>query len=69
MAEVIGVRFETAGRVYYFDAMALDLAVGDRVVVDTEGGRREAVVAIAPHQVIYSDLRGPLSPVLEKVDP
>ena len=68
MAELTGVRFETAGRVHYFDATALDLAVGDRVVVETEAGPREAVVVITPRQVIYSDLRGPLSPVLEKLD-
>ena len=45
-----------------------DLTVGDRVLVETDSGPREAVVAIAPAQVLYSDLRGKLAPVLRKVD-
>ena len=43
-------------------------AVGDRVVVETEGGPVEGVVVIAPRQVLYSELRGPLDPVLRKLD-
>ena len=65
---IVGVRFMPAGRVRYFDPGEQDLDVDDRVVVETEGGPREAIVAIAPRQVLFSELRGPLEPVLHKVD-
>lgn len=68
MPSIVGVRFARAGRVHYFDAGSMDLAVGERVLVEAEGGPREAEVVIAPRQLLYSELRGPLSPVLQRVD-
>ena len=65
---IVGVRFTSAGLVRYFDPGEQDLDVDDRIVVETEGGPREGVVAIAPRQVLFSELRGPLVPVLHKVD-
>ena len=56
------------GRVRYFDPGEQDLDIDDRVLVETESGPREAVVAIAPRQVLFSELSGPLAPVLDKVD-
>ncbi|GAF87026.1 unnamed protein product, partial [marine sediment metagenome] len=38
MAEVIGIRFKRAGRVYYFDPAGIDLEVNDHVVVKTARG-------------------------------
>lgn len=67
MAEVVGVRFTKAGRVCYFDPGAHDLSICDRVLVETDDGRREGEVVIAPGQVAYSDLRGPMDPVLQKL--
>ena len=64
MAQVVGVRFGRSGRVHYFDPAGHELAVGDLVVVETDEGPREGRVVIAPGQVLRSDLRGPLSPVL-----
>ena len=64
---VVGVRFSPAGLVHYFDPGDEDFTVGDRVLVESDGGSREAVVAIAPAQVLYSDLRGELAPLLRKV--
>jgi cell fate regulator YaaT (PSP1 superfamily) len=68
MPNIVGVRFTRAGRVHYFDAGSMDLAVGERVLVEADGGPREAQVVIAPRQVLYSELRGPLSPVLQKAE-
>ena len=66
MGDTVGVRFQTGGRVHYCDPLGLDLSVGDRVSVDTDEGEREGEVVIAPGQVIHSDLRGPMDPVLRK---
>ena len=66
MGEVVGVRFRRSGPVRYFDPAGLDLSVGDRVVVQTEEGPQEGWVVVAPGQVLHSDLRGPLDPVLRR---
>ncbi len=50
-------------------AEIFDLAVGDWVLVETGGRPMEGLVAIAPAQVLYSEVRGPLEPVLGKVSP
>jgi len=63
---VVGLRFERADRVHFFDPGDLELEPGDRVVAETEAGPREGVVVIAPDQVLYSDVRGPLRPILSK---
>ena len=65
---VVGVRFRPTGRVHYFAPGDIDLAVGDRVLVQTGDGPREGQVVIVPMQVLFSEVRGRLAPVLEKVD-
>ena len=65
---IVGVRFRPYGRVHYFDAAEVVLSVGDTVLVETECGSRQGRVAIAPGQVLHSDLRGPLGRVLARVD-
>ncbi len=65
---IVGVRFLPYGRVHYFDAAGLVLEVGDTVTVESDCGPREGTVAIAPGQVLHSDLRGPLERVLGRVD-
>jgi len=66
---VVGVRFQRAGRVYYFDPAGTDLDVNDYVVVETERGSSLGRVVIAPKQVIASELTEPLKPVLRKATP
>ena len=64
---IVGVRFTSASLVKYFDPGEQDLDVDDHIVVEAEDGPREGVVAIAPRQVLFSELRGPLAPVLHKL--
>ena len=66
---VVGVRFDMGGNVAYFDASGFDLSPGDLVLVETDRGPREGRVIIAPSQVVHSDLRGELDPVLRVVEP
>ena len=61
------MRLNRAGRVLYFDPGDEDLDLGDRVMIETDDGPTEATVVIAPSQVLYSELRGLLSPVLRKI--
>ena len=68
MPKLTGIQFKPSDKILYFDAGELELVVGERVVVETWDGEREGVVAIAPHQVLRSDLRGELDRVVRKVE-
>jgi cell fate regulator YaaT (PSP1 superfamily) len=68
MAEVTGVRFKQAGRVYYFDPAGIDVNVGDWVVVQTARGPALGRVVISPKQVLSSELNEPLKPLLRKAE-
>jgi cell fate regulator YaaT (PSP1 superfamily) len=64
MAEVVGIRFREAGRVYYFDGSGHQLPVGTYVVVETSHGEEVGRVVVAPDQVISSEVKEPLKPVI-----
>ncbi|MEE8413903.1 MAG: stage 0 sporulation family protein [Dehalococcoidales bacterium] len=68
MADIVGVRFKRAGKVYYFDPAGIDLDVNDQVVVETVQGLELGQVAIAPKQVLASEVDKPLKPVVRKAE-
>jgi len=69
MADIVGVRFKRAGRIYYFDPAGIELEVNDYVVVKTVHGLELGQVVIAPRQVLASELTEPLKPVVRKAEP
>ena len=69
MPRLTGVQVRPSDKVQYFDANDLNLTVGESVIVETWDDEHEGVVVIAPEQVLRSDLRGPLNPVLRKATP
>jgi len=66
MAEIVGIRFKRAGRVYYFAPADIDLAVDDYVVVNTGRGLELGRVVIAPKQVLAEEVTKPLKTVVRK---
>jgi len=66
MAEIVGVRFKRAGRVYYFAPAGIDLEVDDYVVVNTGRGMELGRVVIAPKQVLAEEVTKPLKSVVRK---
>ncbi len=69
MAEIVGVRFKRAGKIYYFDPAGIELKVGDHVIVETARGTELGQVIISPQQVIADEVEKPLKPVLRKAEP
>jgi cell fate regulator YaaT (PSP1 superfamily) len=69
MADIVGVRFKKASKIYYFDPAGLNLEVNDYVVVETTRGVEMGQVVIAPRQVLASDVEKPLKPVVRKAEP
>ena len=63
MVKVIGVKFKTSGRIYYFDPLDLDVKQGDGVIVETARGLEFGDVASGPKEVEESEIVAPLKPV------
>jgi cell fate regulator YaaT (PSP1 superfamily) len=61
---VAGVRFRDSGKTYYVSSDGRELAIGQKVVVDTSRGREIGQVVIAPQQVIANLLEGELRPIV-----
>ena len=64
MIEIIGVRFRSAGRIYYFDPSGFKMKKGDRVIVETSRGVECGDVAIANKQIHEEEFSQPLKPVI-----
>jgi cell fate regulator YaaT (PSP1 superfamily) len=69
MANITGVRFNRAGKIYYFDAGDIALAPSDYAVVKTTRGLELGHVVIAPGQVAGGEAGETLSPVVRKAEP
>jgi len=68
MAEIVGIRFRRAGKVYYFDPAGIDLEVNDYAVVKTSRGLELGRVVISPKQVLTSEVNKPLKKVVRKAE-
>jgi len=64
MAEIVGVRFKNAGKLYYFDPGKLWPAAGDFVIVETARGLEYGQVITGVRQVEDDSLVTPLKPVV-----
>ena len=65
----VGVRFKEAGKIYYYDAGQFSLDVGNYAVVETSHGLEIGRVVIAPDQVIASEIKESLKPILRVATP
>jgi cell fate regulator YaaT (PSP1 superfamily) len=68
MADIVGVRYKPAGRIYYFDPGDTELSVGESVVVETSRGNELGQVVIASTQIADDEIAQPLKPVVRKAD-
>ena len=69
MAEIVGVRFRRAGKVYYFNPAGIDLQINDGVIVETSRGLELGRVAITPRQVLANEVKEPLKPIMRRAEP
>ncbi len=69
MAMIIGVRFKSAGKVYYFNPGDLSLDKGSRVMVETARGVECGEVVLANREVADSTIVKPLKPILRRATP
>jgi len=64
LTNVIGVRFKSGGKIYYFDPAGLDMKQDDCVIVETSRGVEYASVAAGNHQVPDESVVAPLKQVI-----
>lgn len=64
MVKVIGVRFRTAGKIYFFDPLNFEVKRDDHVIVETARGIEFGTVVSAPKEVEEDKVIQPLKPVL-----
>ena len=64
MIKVIGVRFRTAGKIYYFSPGKLHIKHGDMVIVETTRGVEFGTVVMGPKEVEDNEITQPLKPVI-----
>lgn len=64
--KVVGIRFKSAGKKYYFDPNNIDLTVGDYAVVETVRGIELGEVIEAIKEVDEDELIASLKPIVRK---
>lgn len=69
MIEVIGVKFKSGGKMYYFAPGDLNPAEGSYVVVETARGPECGEVAARRHAVADDSITAPLKPILRLATP
>ncbi|MCR4655483.1 MAG: stage 0 sporulation family protein [Lachnospiraceae bacterium] len=68
MVTIIGVRFRTAGKVYYFDPKEFAIERGDHVIVETARGIEYGTVVLPPTQMEEDKIVLPLKGVIRKAN-
>lgn len=66
MVEVVGIRFKTAGKIYYFSPRAIEFSRGDFAVVETVRGTEIGEIMLANRHIPEENIVSPLKPVLRK---
>lgn len=69
MINVIGVRFRSAGKIYFFDPAGYDIKQGDNVIVETARGVEYGKVVIGARDVDENKIIQPLKPVIRTATP
>ena len=69
MIKVVGVRFRTAGKIYFFDPSNLQINKGDYVIVETARGIEFGTVVGGLKEVADDQVIQPLKPVIRVATP
>ncbi len=64
MTEIIGVRFKSVGKVYYFSPDGVEIPVGTKVIVETARGVECGNVVLANKMVEDSEIVPPLKAII-----
>ncbi len=66
MIKVIGIRFKSVGKIYYFDPDGQTLAAGDGVIVETARGTEYGHVAMTEKEIDENQFSIPIKKIVRK---
>ncbi len=66
MIKVIGVRFKSVGKIYYFSAIEEELNIGDGVIVETARGTEFGEVVMPEKEIDEEVFAIPVKPIIRK---
>lgn len=66
MAIIVGIKFKSGNKIYYFDPKDIVFNEGDGVIVETARGQEYGIVSITNKEVEEKDIVTPLKPVIRK---
>jgi len=66
METIVGIKFRSTNKIYYFAPNGIEFQENDGVIVETARGLEFATVAIANKEVADDDIVQPLKPVVRK---
>ncbi|CEH32621.1 PSP1 domain-containing protein [Romboutsia lituseburensis] len=69
MIKIVGVRFKSAGKIYYFDPVNLEVEKNQDVVVETARGLEYGTVVVGPKEIDENELVSPLKPIIRIATP
>lgn len=69
MTEVIGIKFNKAGKLYYFDPKGFKLKSGEGVIVETARGTEFGFVAAPNREIEDAEIVAPLKPIIRPATP
>lgn len=69
MTKVVGVRFRTAGKIYFFSPADFDVKRTDHVIVETARGVEYGYVVGDPREVPEDSIVSPLKPIIRIATP
>ncbi|HIX92066.1 MAG TPA: stage 0 sporulation family protein [Firmicutes bacterium] len=69
MCEIVGVRFKSAGKIYYFDPNGMRFSKDDSVIVDTARGLEFGIVDLSNRMVSEREVVMPLRQVIRPATP
>lgn len=64
MKEIVGVRFKSVGKIYYFSPDGIEAKIGDHAIVETVRGVECGEVVIANRQIEDDQISSPLKPII-----
>ena len=68
MLKIIGVRFKSVGKIYYFDPGDTELINGDKVIVETSRGVECGEVVMTDREIDETSFKNPIKPIIKKAD-
>ena len=69
MPKIVGIRFKSTGKIYYFSPGEIEFVVGEGAIVETVRGIEFGIVALAPKDIDEGELKTPLKSVVRKAVP